>query len=192
MLCWKRCLRASVQGTAWRPAAPSGAGGPSGGPAASAASPAWCRPGVSRWSPAGTGEPGNWHLVSSTWILPSYPAQVCGGEVQGPGHHPAGVRGLHHQVGGHHHPTLGSRCRKLVTPFQFASQTCDHFEVEKLSGIGMQVPWSGDNTLAHSTSWSRPPGTLTAPAGWPARTARCPTGGRPSTCPTPPPAGSTW
>ena len=30
-------------------------------------------------------------------------------------------------------------CRKLITPFQFASQTCDNFRIGKLSGIGMQL-----------------------------------------------------
>ena len=28
-----------------------------------------------------------------------------------------------------------SSCRKLVTPFQFASQTCENFRISKLSGI---------------------------------------------------------
>ena len=28
---------------------------------------------------------------------------------------------------------------KLITPFQFASQTCDNFKISKLSGIGMQL-----------------------------------------------------
>ena len=30
-------------------------------------------------------------------------------------------------------------CNKLITPFQFASQTCDNFKISKLSGIGMQL-----------------------------------------------------
>ena len=30
-------------------------------------------------------------------------------------------------------------CAKLITPFQFASQTCDNFKISKLSGIGMQL-----------------------------------------------------
>ena len=30
-------------------------------------------------------------------------------------------------------------CRKLITPFQFASQTCENFGIGKLSGIGMQL-----------------------------------------------------
>ena len=30
-------------------------------------------------------------------------------------------------------------CSKLITPFQFASQTCDNFKISKLSGIGMQL-----------------------------------------------------
>ena len=32
-----------------------------------------------------------------------------------------------------------SSCRKLITPFQFASQTCENFRISKLSGIGMQL-----------------------------------------------------
>ena len=32
-----------------------------------------------------------------------------------------------------------SSCRKLITPFQFASQTCENFKISKLSGIGMQL-----------------------------------------------------
>ena len=30
-------------------------------------------------------------------------------------------------------------CSKLITPFQFASQTCENFGISKLSGIGMQL-----------------------------------------------------
>ena len=30
-------------------------------------------------------------------------------------------------------------CNKLITPFQFSSQTCDNFKISKLSGIGMQL-----------------------------------------------------
>jgi len=32
-----------------------------------------------------------------------------------------------------------SGCRKLITPFQYASQTCENFRISKLSGIGMQL-----------------------------------------------------
>ena len=35
--------------------------------------------------------------------------------------------------------TAGSGCGKLITPFQFASNTCEDFRLSKLSGIGMQV-----------------------------------------------------
>jgi hypothetical protein len=73
--------------------------------------------------------------------------------------HPAGLRGLQRQVSCSRMQmvlspnTATRRCRQLMTPFQYASQTCDNFQVlpsdtppslllpqiAKLSGIGMQL-----------------------------------------------------
>ena len=45
-----------------------------------------------------------------------------------------------------------SSCRKLVTPFQFASQTCENFRISKLSGVKTSDLFHADLLLVYTRS----------------------------------------
>ena len=101
--------------------------GPSGNPWANAASLVWFPPKAYKSWIGGAGrirrkkifQPRNWFNL----MLVRCTSRVC--------------EGIDSTLGLCEDTSSG--CQQLITPFQFASQTCENFRISKLSGIGMQL-----------------------------------------------------